>query len=173
MRHDIDPDLNYCPQCRDEYRADIAVCADCGVALVSGRQLLAHQAQLHEQQRSRSLVMDPDEPLLTVRKGPVMQIKELQTFLLRRGLPSLAVKEGGACGCKGAELLLQVRASDQREVMAALAEEYRQSTGLEDHDTRYVGEVFDAQAAETVCPACGCCFATSNAVCPDCGLCFA
>lgn len=174
MRHDIEPDLNYCPQCGDEYRADIHSCADCGLALISGRQLLVQQAERQAQQRSRSLVIDPDEPLLTARKGPVMQIKELQAYLLRRGIPSLAVKEGGgACGCKGAELLLQVRASDQREVMAALAEEYRHSTGLADHDTRFVGEVFDVQAAETVCPACGCRFATSNATCPDCGLCFA
>ena len=72
MRHDIEPDLNYCPQCGDEYRADIHSCADCGLALISGRQLLAQQADRQAQQRSRSLVIDPDEPLLTARKGPVI-----------------------------------------------------------------------------------------------------
>ena len=173
MNRNPDPDLNYCPQCNDEYRAEVDVCAACGIKLLSGAQMLAKLGTRQLQQSSPSLEILPDEPLLTVRKGPVLQIKDLQAYLLRCGVPSLAGKEsGGQCGCRGAELLLQVRESDLPEVMTALEQEYVQSTGLADHDTRFVGAVYNDEAAEAVCPACGCRFSTTSTACPDCGLCF-
>ena len=168
----IDPEHNYCPRCGDEYRADIETCAACGIGLLRGAHLLARQAE--QRQASRSLAIEPGAPVVTVHKGPLLQIKALQATLQDRGLPSLvATEDGAACGCRGAELLLQVRESDLSEVMAALAEEYRRSTGLADHDTRFAGAVYNTEEAEAVCPACGCRFATSLAACPDCGLCFA
>lgn len=172
MQQSIDPELQYCPRCHDEYRADIRTCAACGVALIRGAEVLAQADS--RQQALRSLEIHADEPVLSIRKGPVLQIKELQAYLLRHGLPSLAVKEGsGSCGCRGAELVLQVRESDLQEVMDALEQEYRRSTGLADHDTRFVGAIYDVQAAEAVCPACGHRFSTEATACPDCGLCFA
>jgi hypothetical protein len=174
MNPTIDSELNYCPRCGDEYRADIRTCAACAIDLLSGEQMLARQAARQRPASSRLLEIHPDEPVVTIRKGPLLQIKESQAYLLNRGLPALAVKESGAaCGCRGVELLLQVRESDLPEVMAVLAEEYRQSTALSDHDTRFAGAVYNAEEAEAVCPACGCRFATSLAACPDCGLCFA
>jgi hypothetical protein len=173
MNRNPDPELNYCPQCNDEYRAEVDVCTACGIKLLSGTQMLAKRGARQLQQSSPSLEILPDEPLLTVRKGPVLQIKDLQAYLLRCGVPSLAGKEsGGQCGCRGAELLLQVRESDLPEVMTALEQEYVQSTGLADHDTRFVGAVYNDEAAEAVCPACGCRFSTTSTACPDCGLCF-
>jgi ribosomal protein L32 len=174
MNQNIDPDLQYCPSCNDEYRAEIHVCAACGIDLLSGEQMLALQAERDQPQNLQPLEVDSDEALLTVRKGPVLQMKELQAYLLRRGLSSLAVKESAAsCGCQGAELLLQVRERDLGEVLAALEQEHRQSTGLSDHDTCFAGAVYNAAAPEAVCPACGCRFSTSSTICPDCGLCFA
>lgn len=172
----IEPDLNYCPQCADEYRAGITTCAACGIELLSGAQMQALHESRTRKKSSRSLTILPDEPLTPVRKGPVLQMKELQAYLLRHGLPSLAVKESAACcttGCRGGELLLQVRTADLPEVMTALEQEYRQSTGLSDHDTSLAGAVYNTQAAEAVCPACGFRFSTSSTTCPDCGLCFA
>jgi hypothetical protein len=172
MHLNIDPELRYCPRCGDEYRAHVTTCAACSIDLLSGKQMLALQAE-RQQRRSRTLDIHPDEPVVTVRKGPLLQIKALRAILLDRGLPSLVVKEsGGACGCHGPELLLQVRESDLPDVMTELAEEYRQSTGLADHDTCFAGAVYNAEVAEAVCPACGCLFATRLTACPDCGLCF-
>lgn len=173
MHATIDPECNYCPQCGDEYRAEIRTCAACALELVSGTTLLDLQAE--RRSASRPLTISPDEPVVTVRKGPLLQIKALRAYLLDRGLPSLMVtEEGGACGCRGPEPLLQVREVDLPEVVAALSQEYRQSTALADHDGPHLaGTVYDAGAAETVCPACGCRFATTSTVCPDCGLCFA
>ncbi len=103
----IDPELKYCPQCRDEYRAEIVWCPACG---------------------------------------------------------------GGCCG---ADLVFRVRKDDAPDVMVLLDREHVQSTCLADYDTSYVDAVFNADAEETTCPACGCRFSTQQAICPDCGLCFA
>jgi len=43
-----DPELNYCPECDEEYRADIKMCADCGVALVSGGEKIVAEKKLQE-----------------------------------------------------------------------------------------------------------------------------
>ena len=172
MHPSIDPECAYCLRCGDEYRAEIRTCASCGIALVSGAHLLARQSR--QNAADRTLTIEPDEPLVAVRRGPLAQIKALHGYLVDRGLPSLVTKEeGGACGCRGPEVVLQVREADLDEVMAALAQEYLHSTGLAEHDTRFAGGVYDAGAAEAICPACGCRFSTTSTVCPDCGLCFA
>lgn len=171
----IEPDCNYCPQCRDEYRAEIRTCASCGLALLTGLEMRARMAAPGEEASPRSLEILVDEPMTTIRKGQVLTIKQLQAYLLAQGIPSLATKESPEnCtkGCRGVELLLQVRTSDLREVAAALDREHRQTTGLADHDTSLVGAVFDVAVEEAVCPACGFRFATSSTSCPDCGLCF-
>ena len=36
--YDIDTDCNYCPNCGEAYRAEIATCADCSIALMSGAE---------------------------------------------------------------------------------------------------------------------------------------
>jgi len=166
----IDPECNYCPQCGGEYRPEIHNCADCGVALVGGEAMLAGL----KQGPGRVAEIGPLEPVVAVHKGPLPQLKALQAYLRGKGLPSRLVKESGAgCGCRGPEVLLQVREADQAGAMAALAEEYREHTGLADHDTRFAGALYDAGAAEAVCPACGCRFTPDMTECPDCGLCFA
>ena len=172
----IESDLKYCPRCGDEYRAEIATCAACRCDLLSGRQVLAALVRQAGAAAPAANPIRPGEPLVAVRKGPVLQIKQLRDDLLRQGIPALAGTENGvacATGCRGAEVLLQVRESDLPAVMAVLAMEYQQSTGLADHDLSLVGEVYDAGAEEATCPACGCRFATSLTACPDCGLCFA
>ncbi len=174
MNERFDPELQYCPQCHDEYRAGIPSCAACGIGLLSGQEMRDRHNKDTEQRGARSRDIAPDEGVVTVRKGPVQQIKALQAYLLRQGIPSLAVKESGAaCGCRGGALALQIRETDLAEAMAALEQEYRESTGVAEHDTRFCDAVFDADVAEAVCPACGCRFSTRLTVCPDCGLCFA
>lgn len=169
---DIDPELNYCPRCGDEYRAEITTCAACGVDLVLGRTILAATTAT-EADISNIMPIGPDETVVSVRRGPVRQIRELRDFLWSRGLPSLIFKEqGGGCGCRGPEVILQIRDEDVPRVMAALAEEHWRNTGLAGHDTRNIGSVFDDREEEALCPACGYRFSTRETTCPDCGLCF-
>ena len=170
---DIDPECNYCPACRDEYRPEICTCAACGVALESGAAL---RARLDRQRPVRPEPIGADEPLALVRRGPLGQIRQLQALLEAHGLAAIARTDGPAgcrTTCRGAELLLQVRAADLAEVLALLDEEHRRTTVLTDYDTSLADEVFDAGRNEATCPACGCRFPTSSSTCPDCGLSFA
>jgi hypothetical protein len=170
---DIDPECNYCPACRDEYRPEITTCPACGVALESGAAL---RARLDRQRIGRPAPIGPDEPLALVRRGPLGQIRQLQALLEAHGLAAIACADGPAgcrTTCRGAELLLQVRAADLAEVLALLDEEHRRTTVLTDYDTSLADEVFDAGRNEATCPACGCRFPTSSSTCPDCGLSFA
>ena len=159
----------------EEYRAEIEACATCETMLLTG---VAMRSLQNEQQRDvahRSMEMSPDDEMVDIRKGPILQIKEMQKLLAAQSLPSLAVAEKGGCGkgCCGTELILRVRMSDIQDILAVLEEEHVRSTGLSDHDISTAGAVFNTQAEEATCPACGCSFATSNPTCPDCGLCFA
>lgn len=172
--HTVDPDCGYCPQCGGEYRAGIQCCADCAVALVSGRELLARQ-----QNSSPSAVrrpISPDDELVGIQKGPLLQMQMAQALLKREGIPSLAAAESGSCGsggCGGPSLVIQVRRADAEEAMAVLAREHLRATGLQEHDLVLAEAVFDAAAESALCPACGCQFSTAQTACPDCGLCFA
>ena len=167
---DIDPELQYCPHCGDEYLAEMHTCAACAVALVSGAVLLA---AAKAQSLPQMAEIGGDETVVALRSGPLAQMKELLAALRKGGVAGRLCKpEGGACGCKGPEVVLEVRQTEVQAAMAILAEDYWQTTGLAEHDTRFAGAVFDEQAEETLCPACGTRFSTSETTCPDCGLCF-
>ena len=171
----IDPELKYCPSCRDEYRAEITTCAACAVELLTGTQMLNLVEQKQQKKASRNMKLTPDDEMVNIRKGPVMQMKELQVMLEREGIPSLAVQDGSNCGngCCGSDFIVQVRMSDVQEVLAMLEQDHVRSTALDDHDTTHAGAVFNTAAENATCPACGCSFPTTQAECPDCGLCFA
>ncbi len=176
MQLRIDPELKYCPQCKDEYRAEIETCAACDIELLAGIRMQELLDNVLQRRAERSMDIKAEDELVTIRKGPALQIKQLQTYLKNLAIPSLAVVEGDAgCnkGCCGTELLLRVRMNDAQEVVSALEQEHRQSTGLADHDISYADSVYNLNAEEVTCPACGFRFATGSTTCPDCGLCFA
>jgi hypothetical protein len=170
----IDPGLKYCPRCGDEYRAEIERCAACAVSLVAGQELLD---RLQDEGKNAASIrpLHPDDELVSIMKGPVVQMQTMQAVLKRAGIPSLAAGEAGSCGsggCGGPNLLIQIRTSDLEAAQAVLAREHLRSTGLHEHDLAAASAVFDTAADSALCPACGCTFPTSRNDCPDCGLCF-
>jgi len=174
MKREIEAELQYCPDCMEEYRADISTCADCHIPLVSGRKLLEARKDSEQKQQGDTMVISPDDELVTIRKGPLVQIKDFQNMLKRAGIPSLAVSEDSNCGqgsC-ATNLLVQIRRDDLQEVMGILEYDHIRSTGLEDHDLSTAGAVIDTEAEQATCPACGHRFSTAESACPDCGLCF-
>ncbi len=175
MDHDYDPELKYCPNCSDEYRSEILSCASCDVELLTGRQMIELTSQQQKKRATRSMELSPDDEMVSIRKGAVMQMKELQIMLEREGIPSLAVKDTNGCGqgCCGTELIVKVRMDDVQDVFEILEKEHVRSTALEDHDTTHADAVFNTAAESATCPACGCVFPTTQPTCPDCGLCFA
>jgi hypothetical protein len=175
MKFRIEPELKYCPECNDEYRADIVECASCAVELLSGSQLLAMEEQKKSGRSTRPMEIQPGDELVDIRKGAVLEIKQAQALLQRKGFPSLVTGDSQSCGkgCCGTEVLLRVRRSDAEDILAIFQQEYASSTVLHEHDTSHVDAVFNPAAEEATCPACGCSFATQNRACPDCGLQFA
>jgi hypothetical protein len=175
-QHSVDPECGYCPQCGGEYRAEVRLCADCAIAMVSGKEILERQRNARQNTGERRPIR-PDDELVSLQKGPLLQMQMVQALLKREGIPSLAAGEsGGACGsggCGGPSLVIQVRSFDAAEAQAVLTREHMRSTGLSGHDLAAAGAVFDTAADSALCPACGCCFSTAQNTCPDCGLCFA
>lgn len=173
MKREIEADLQYCPTCMDEYRADITTCAACQVSLISGKEIL--QGQQGRKQGASNMVISPDDELVSIRRGPLVQMKDFQSMLKREGIPSLAVSEDSNCGQGSCttNLVVQIRREDLQEVMVILEQDHVRSTGLEDHDLSIAGAVIDTTAEQANCPACGYSFSTTEATCPDCGLCFA
>ncbi|WP_417912024.1 hypothetical protein [Candidatus Electronema sp. TJ] len=170
--HAVDPECNYCLQCGGEYRAEVRRCADCTADLISGREIIERQQQ--ERQPADCCPIRPDDDLVSIQSGPLLQMQMVQVLLKRKGIPSLAAGESsGTCGCGGPNLVIQVRRADAKEAQAVLVREHLRSTGLSEQELAVAGAVFDAAADSTLCPACGCHFSTSLNTCPDCGLCFA
>lgn len=175
MRH-RDPELKYCPVCDEEYRADIKSCVSCDVDLVSGREKIAAEEVVQQQRAARSMELSAEDDLVNIRKGSLLEMKTLQQTLAREHIPALIAgekKSNCGKGCCGTDLYLQIRREDGELAMGVLAREFKRTTALDHHDLSYTGSVYDQRAAQTVCPACGFSFSTSNCTCPDCGLCFA
>jgi len=174
MKFRVEPDMQYCPQCQDEYRAGVVVCATCGVELISGVQMQELLDRKNKRTAGRATAITPEDELVDIIKGKIINVKSVQSLLSSEGIPSLIAGDSASCGkgCCGTDVRLQVRTADLPEVMALLAREHLQTTGLTDHDSSYVDAVYDPGAGAATCPACGCTFSTENKTCPDCGLCF-
>ncbi|OIP46577.1 MAG: hypothetical protein COX17_05710 [Deltaproteobacteria bacterium CG23_combo_of_CG06-09_8_20_14_all_60_8] len=171
----IDPELRYCPQCGDEYRADISHCAVCRVALISGRQRLQQEEEHRAILENRSVDIREGEELVVVYRGPLADIKTLQEVLAARRIGFQVSGDENSCakkGCSPAMLYLQVRRQEAAEAMQLLDAAYRKATGLDGSALEHTDAVFDQSRQEATCPACGHCFSTNLTTCPDCGLCF-
>ena len=169
----IEHDLKYCPKCRDEYRQEIEQCATCAIALVWGRELVASVAGGASRQKRKG-PLTPDDHLVVIFQASMADLKHLKALLEAEQIGALISKEGGGCASGGCapKFQLQVRQEEVQEALQVLAEEHRRATVLAEHDATHAGAVFNPEAGEAVCPACGFGFVTTTTTCPDCGLCF-
>lgn len=172
--YQIDPDLSYCPECGDEYRADIAACVSCKVALISGTEKLEMHRSEKQRIEARSMEILPSDELTTIQKGSVNDIKALRNLLARERIPAIIAGDEASCkkGCRGPELFLQIREQDVAAAGEVISMNYAKTTALDTYDLSQATAVFDHLAKETVCPACGCRFSPTVGACPECGLCF-
>lgn len=172
MRYDAE--LKYCPACRDEYRAEINICAACRITLISGVEMLALANQEQRARNSRRGALTADDDIVTIHKGPLADLKKLEKAFRQENIGMLIVGEEDGCnkGCCPTTFYLQVRREDAQAAQALVHEDFLRVTALADHDTSHCHAVFDAEAGQANCPACGFAFETSTTTCPDCGLCF-
>lgn len=171
----IDPEMNYCPDCEVEFRSDIHKCPSCDVPLITGKEKIQLQAAQNESFSTRSMEIVPGDELVSIRKGPLKDIKILQKILATERIPSIIAGDEGSCGkgCCGPEMYLQIRNADSEAATVVLARDFVKTTAVNIEDLKHADVVFDERAAETVCPACGCRFSPTVGACPECGLCFA
>ena len=97
----IDPDLKYCPKCKDEYRADITLCADCGITLLSGSEMLAATGKLDVIRNSRKGAIVPGDDIVPIHKGPLGELRPIEKELLAENIGVIISKDAGGCGCSG------------------------------------------------------------------------
>lgn len=173
MRYD--KDLKYCPQCRDEYRADITTCAACQIELLTGGEMTDFVGQRQASRDNRRGPLTPDDDIVTIHKGSMADLQRLAELFAADNIGAAIVGDEGGCnkGCCGTTMSLQVRREDAQAAYQLIQDDFQQATGLADHDTRHCHGVFDQDAGQATCPACGFEFETSTTTCPDCGLCFA
>lgn len=176
----VDTDLKYCPQCDDEYRAEIEKCAACGIDLITGRQKIERLEAQRRKLANRVSEISPDDDLVPIRRGPLNDMRQLAGLLNNERMATLLVGDMESCGKDrfGNSLStptiydLQVRREDAMEVLRIIEEDHKKATGLSAHDHLNNDTVYNPQAPEAQCPACGHCFPTTETACPDCGLSF-
>jgi len=169
----IDPELKYCPDCRDEYRADIERCGVCGRQLITGQEMLVMEESGTAKRASRKGALTEADEIVTIQKAPLADIRILQELLEAERIGTRLAGDDKNCGggCCPSTFELQVRLEDAQDAAAIIAEEYRRATALDGHGHQIDG-VFNADAGQATCPACGHTFPTFTSTCPDCGLCF-
>ncbi len=170
----IEPDLMYCPSCREEYRADIITCADCGTELVSGRDVLAVKGAADVQRNNRMGALTPDDDVVAIHQGQLNEIKPLEKVLQHENIGTLVAGDDGGCGkgCCGTTMSLLVRREEAPEAYQRIQAELDRTRALTSHDLSSCEVVFDQNQQESECPACGFSFSSATTTCPDCGLCF-
>lgn len=173
--HGIDPEMNYCPDCEDEFRGDIVKCPTCDVVLMTGEEKIQHVSAEKESSNLRTMDISADDELVSIRKGPLKDVKGLKRILAAERIPAILAGDEGGCakGCCGPEMYLQIRKEDMDAAETVLARDFVKNTALNIDDLKHADVIFDERAAETVCPACGCKFSPTVGACPECGLCFA
>ena len=170
----VEPDLKYCPQCNDEYRAEIEKCAACGIELITGRQKMEMEEVLRKKLESRTAELSPDDDLVTLRRGPLSEMRRLAMLLNDEKIGTLLAGDEKTCSqsCCPTVYDLLVKREDGMEAFHIIEEEHRRTTGLEGYYHPNADAVFNPEAGEACCPACGHSFPTTESACPDCGLSF-
>jgi hypothetical protein len=93
----VDREMNYCPRCGDEYRADIVRCVGCDVDLISGSEKYRQASQEARERGSRTMDISADDELVAIKSGKLKDLKPIQVLLARETIPALLTGEGGGC----------------------------------------------------------------------------
>ena len=97
LRLGVDIEMNYCPSCGDEYRADIEQCVACNVALISGSEKFAQKREKEKAFNGKSMHISENDQLVTIKNGKLRDLKPYQILLERQRIPALLTSEAGGC----------------------------------------------------------------------------
>ena len=158
--------VRVCPECDEEYRPDIATCADCGVDLLDhfedeqGR-VVSPAGEVVDRTPAEEGERVALQPLFS---GPAGDLKPLADALLAASVPMRLVPDPNPA--RG--LVLAVVAEDVPRAKAAVAALLRDAEL--DVTELAPDEAADGDAGYAACPACEAPLAPGAAFCPDCGL---
>jgi len=96
--YDIDTDCNYCPNCGEAYRAEIATCADCSIPLMSGAEKLSILKRQDSGDDTRSMDISAEDELVTIQAGKLGILKPLQQRLKAGYVPSILASDNASKG---------------------------------------------------------------------------
>lgn len=170
----FETDLNYCPKCQDEYRADIKICPACACDLLPGNEMIARAEKQQQKMADRQGELRPDDELVKVKHGPLAEMKVYEELLNRERIHTVLAGDESSCGkgCCGGNFDLVVRREEAHDAVQIIEAEIRRTAVLDSPVAQGGnGAVFDPLAADNTCPACGHQF-SGGMECPDCGLCF-
>lgn len=157
--------VRVCRECGEEYRPDIAVCADCGGEL----------ADRYEDERGHVVApaaepMEPGVPARALFSGTPAGLRVLADTLVGSGVPFQLVAEEklGFTRYDLARLVLVVPEAEAERALDALAEHRGRGTelGFADLATTWGGDHED----DVPCPACDAQVPADAGSCPECGL---
>jgi ribosomal protein L37E len=170
----IDPDLKYCPECNDEYRAEIEKCAACGIDLITGLQKIEMEEERQKRLEGRKTELSPDDDLVAIRRGPLADMRHLSDLLKGENIGTLLAGDDNSCSksCCPSVYDLLVKREDGMDALHIVEDEHKRVTGLAQHENANGDTVFNPHENEAQCPACGHSFPTTKTTCPDCGLSF-
>ena len=169
----FEQDLNYCPQCQDEYRADIERCPVCACDLLSGKEMVARAEKQRQKMADRLGELRPDDELVVVKRGPLAEMKVYEELLNRDRISAVLAGDESSCGkgCCGGNFDLLVRREEGHDAVQIIEAEIRRTAVVDSGGDGMSASVFDPLASGNTCPACGHQF-SGGMECPDCGLCF-
>lgn len=172
----IDPELKYCPQCKEEYMPHAVNCASCEITLVSGADLLTREKNVQVRRTSRHATIAFEDDIVVVFHAALAEVKQMEQLLAKENIVSLITDDGQSCGggCCAGSFLLSVHREDAMDGLKIIEQEYNRTTSFSDYDFNQnnAEAVFDPAALVATCPACGATFPPDNNECPECGLCF-
>ncbi|MEJ2690900.1 MAG: hypothetical protein P8130_13335 [Deltaproteobacteria bacterium] len=170
----FDPELKYCPKCKDEYMSHAANCAACQITLISGSDMQAIEQNIQTRRSERAATISADDDIVAIHHAGIGEIRRLEELLAAENIAVLIVGDDQSCGggCCPGSFYLNVLREDALDAIRIIDQEFDRTTGFSDHDISNAEAVFNPAALVAKCPACGASFTPDGPECPECGLCF-